>query len=246
MMNNGWKYFFHDLRWWSWKLLHPFQPYGVFYSAFIAERIRKGNRHPTLGQVPENEEHYRKNAEERILHLQSEHGLSEHTRFVDYGCGGGRIGKLLIPLLDKGCYWGLDISGNFFHDGYNSLSKTLMEDKSPRLDVISPESLACVRDFSPQMIYVGGVLHHVPPRGVDRFLNEVSQIIVDGTVCLITNRSGKHKRLGLMRWAYDPEKLAVKLVNRGLSLTSVPDPVLQITDLGTVNEILVVCRAVEE
>jgi SAM-dependent methyltransferase len=35
-------------------------------------------------------------------------GLRQHHRLLDIGCGSLRIGRLLIPYLNRGCYTGLD------------------------------------------------------------------------------------------------------------------------------------------
>lgn len=40
-------------------------------------------------------------------------GLRPQHRVVDYGCGSLRVGCQLIPYLERGCYFGLDVSNRF-------------------------------------------------------------------------------------------------------------------------------------
>lgn len=170
--------------------------------------------------------------------------MTPHTRFLDYGCGGLRMGKLLIPYLDADCYRGIDVTDTFYKAGLKEIPQALIDSKRPVFDVINADTLARMRSFDAQMIYVGGVLHHVPPWELQRFLREVASVIGPSGQCLIMNRSGPHKkRLGLMRWAYDPEKLSRSLARWGVGIVNtMSDPVPPMTDPGTRNEILIVER----
>jgi len=45
-------------------------------------------------------------------------GLQPHMRFLDFGCGSLRAGRLLVPYLDPGNYYGIDINAEIIEVGY--------------------------------------------------------------------------------------------------------------------------------
>lgn len=241
-MNQRLNYLTHDLRWCLWKLRNPGRPYGAFYADYIARRIARGERHPSLSQAPKDPALYVEGARKRVDFLRG-HGLAEDSRFVDYGCGGLRVGKLLIPLLGAGCYWGVDIADDFFQEGYASLDPDLVAAKSPRVGVISPDERRALCAFDPDIIYVGGVLYHVPPWEVKRFFRELSAIITARSRCFVTVRLGPHgSRLGFMRWAYSLKRLRPLLQQLDLDVTAMDDPVVPVKEAGTHNAVLLISR----
>jgi SAM-dependent methyltransferase len=44
-------------------------------------------------------------------------GLRQHHRLLDIGCGSLRVGRLLIPYLNRGCYAGLEPNGWLVREG---------------------------------------------------------------------------------------------------------------------------------
>lgn len=47
-----------------------------------------------------------------------EQGLEPQHRFLDVGCGALRAGRLLVPYLDAGNYYGIDIGADLVEAGY--------------------------------------------------------------------------------------------------------------------------------
>lgn len=47
-----------------------------------------------------------------------EQGLTPDMRFLDVGCGSLRAGRLLVPYLDPGNYYGIDIGAEIIEAGY--------------------------------------------------------------------------------------------------------------------------------
>jgi hypothetical protein len=232
-MRDRLRYLLHDLRWRCWKIGHPHGSYGQFYADFIASRIAGGERHPTLSAIPKDPEHYFHTAQARIDFLR-DYGLEPSTRFVDYGCGGLRMGRLLIPQLNAGCYWGLDVADAFFRAAFDSLDSTLVAEKRPRVAVISPDVLQEVRAFAPQIIYAGGVLLHVPPFEVPGFLDMLARIMTADSIAVVNYQENRQhgRRLGLMRWAYDSTSLMNHAETLGLSANVLDDPVPAKVDPG--------------
>jgi cyclopropane fatty-acyl-phospholipid synthase-like methyltransferase len=71
-------------------------------------------------------------------------GLRQHHSLLDVGCGSLRIGRLLIPYLNSGNYFGVDPNEWLVEEGIRrELGKSLVEIKRPTfLFTDSPESIA--------------------------------------------------------------------------------------------------------
>ena len=52
------------------------------------------------------------------LDFLKEQGLAPSMRFLDVGCGSFRAGRLLVPYLDPGHYYGIDIAAEIIEAGY--------------------------------------------------------------------------------------------------------------------------------
>ena len=62
-------------------------------------------------------------------------GLREHHRLLDLGCGSLRAGRLLIPFLDPGHYFGIEPNAWLIEQGLeNEVGRELLKIKSPRFD----------------------------------------------------------------------------------------------------------------
>jgi hypothetical protein len=60
-------------------------------------------------------------------------GLRQHHVLLDIGCGSLRVGRLLIPYLNKGCYVGVEPEEWLVRDGIlNELGQDMVRLKSPR------------------------------------------------------------------------------------------------------------------
>ncbi len=71
-------------------------------------------------------------------------GLRQHHSLVDVGCGSLRIGRLLIPYLNRGKYFGVEPNEWLVEEGIRrELGKSLVEIKGPTFFFTdSPESIA--------------------------------------------------------------------------------------------------------
>jgi SAM-dependent methyltransferase len=60
-------------------------------------------------------------------------GLREHHRVLDFGCGSLRLGRLLIPYLRQGCYFGIDPNRWLIDDAIaHETGSDVLEIKKPR------------------------------------------------------------------------------------------------------------------
>jgi SAM-dependent methyltransferase len=75
----------------------------------------------------------------RVFELLLRHGLNECHYFLDIGCGSLRIGRLLIPLLLPGRYFGVEPEQRYLHEGLANevvgvFGQELLRRKSPTFD----------------------------------------------------------------------------------------------------------------
>jgi SAM-dependent methyltransferase len=62
-------------------------------------------------------------------------GVREHHKVLDFGCGSLRLGRMLIPLLKKGHYFGIDPNPWLIEDGFkHELGQDIRALKAPRFD----------------------------------------------------------------------------------------------------------------
>src|SRR5262245_38155276 len=76
-------------------------------------------------------------------------GLRQHHSLLDIGCGSLRIGRLLIPYLNRGKYFAIEPNEWLVEEGINrEIGKSLVEIKRPTFffsdspDIIAPANIA--------------------------------------------------------------------------------------------------------
>lgn len=67
----------------------------------------------------------------------SEHGLRPSHKLLDLGCGSLRAGTQLIPYLDPGNYWGVDISADLLEAGWKELGALGLQQRQPRGQLVT-------------------------------------------------------------------------------------------------------------
>lgn len=73
-------------------------------------------------------------------------GLQPAHTLLDLGCGSLRAGTHLIPYLDPGNYWGVDISAELLDAGWGELAALGLQGRQPR------EQLVALEDFEFQRL----------------------------------------------------------------------------------------------
>jgi len=62
-------------------------------------------------------------------------GLRENHKFLDFGCGSLRAGRLLIPYLNAGCYFGIEPNSWLVEEGIrNEIGEAMVRRKECRFD----------------------------------------------------------------------------------------------------------------
>jgi cyclopropane fatty-acyl-phospholipid synthase-like methyltransferase len=71
------------------------------------------------------------------LDFLREHGLRPTHQLLDLGCGSLRAGTQLIPYLDPGHYWGVDISADLLEAGWEELGALGLQQRQPRGQLVA-------------------------------------------------------------------------------------------------------------
>ncbi len=128
-------------------------------------------------------------------------------RVVEYGCGSLRIAGHFIKLLDAGSFFGLDVIADFYEMGIDNIGKALVEEKKPRLAVISDETVAEAAEFQPDFVFAHAVVLHVHPEIVTQLFRNLSAIASKPGSVLAFNvmLHDPHVRYNALGWAW-PEQ----------------------------------------
>ena len=69
-------------------------------------------------------------------------GLRDHHKVLDFGCGSLRLGRLLIPFLQAGCYFGIDPNSWLIADAFDrELGRSIRAIKNPNFS--NNDNFAC-------------------------------------------------------------------------------------------------------
>jgi cyclopropane fatty-acyl-phospholipid synthase-like methyltransferase len=71
------------------------------------------------------------------LDFLRDHGLRPTHKLLDLGCGSLRAGTQLIPYLESGNYWGVDISSDLLEAGWKELGALGLQQHQPRGQLVT-------------------------------------------------------------------------------------------------------------
>jgi SAM-dependent methyltransferase len=203
-----------DYRIEAWLENNPNAIYADFYAYKQKVRLERGDAHPTLGTRLEGPKRFEELGTSNFR-LFRKQGLSPRHKLVDYGCGSLRLGQHIIPYLNEGHYFGLDLIDFFFEIGRQELlDQGILNEKKPLLRVINEDSLLQAREFSPDFIISFAVLVHVPPDELDRYFANMFFLAHHGTTILIHGDLAERQfRYSLESWAHSRSRVE-RLVKR--------------------------------
>jgi SAM-dependent methyltransferase len=127
-------------------------------------------------------------------------GLRCWYKFLDIGCGVGRLSRVLVPWLEEGCYTGVDISpAALEHAKTLSVAEGWVV-KQPRF--LLNGDLDFEGEFD--MLWAHSVFTHLPPQQIDVMIKNAAKLLKPNAKFLFTFKQAKGAapvRTGLKQFA---------------------------------------------
>lgn len=127
----------------------------------------------------------------RQFEYLSNHGLLPNHKLLEIGCGNLRAGLHFIRYLNKGNYYGTDISWRVIEDGKGNLSRHHLMSKSPHLFVTDSANYDFFEDNKFDVIHAHGVFTNMPSNVLTQHLIEAKRLLKKDGFFDFTFREGK-------------------------------------------------------
>lgn len=123
--------------------------------------------------------------------LLVKHGLRGHHRLCDVGCGSLRAGRLFIPYLDLGCYYGIEPEDWLVREGLARFVGDMRDYRIPQF--ITERRDFPLQDFGVQFDYVlaQSIFSHADPNQVKLCLRNAAKCLAPGGQILANWAEGK-------------------------------------------------------
>lgn len=148
---------------------------AAYYDA-LAEKLKQGTRHSSLGANLRGVDDWWSAGKSKFEKLLRGFAIGRDDRVVEYGCGSLRVGAHFIRHLDRGRYFGLDVSQGLVDIGRELLGEALLREKAPRLAAIDERSLAEAARFDAAFVFASAVAYCVQPDENDEFLRNLARL----------------------------------------------------------------------
>jgi len=135
------------------------------------------------------------------FNLLTSFGLRDFHKLLDIGCGSLRAGKLIIPFLRTGNYYGVEPNNWLIKDGLkNELGNEIISLKSP---VFSNSSNFDFQSFNTNFDYLiaQSIFSHASKEQIIRCLSETKEVMKKDGFFLATFILGKENYTG-SEWVY--------------------------------------------
>jgi hypothetical protein len=167
------------------------------YVDFMRKKLASGQGHSTLGPVIRDEAYTRRKAE-RWSQQMIELGLKPDHLCIEYGCGSLWAAEPIVRYLDKGRFYGIDLTDQFYEVGRQRLAD-LLQEKQVRLAVISEPILRDIAALQPDFLFSRKVLPHVAEEALPRYLANVCSVMATKTIAVLDNTPGVNKDDGSIK-----------------------------------------------
>jgi len=107
-------------------------------------------------------------------------GLERRHHMLEIGCGNLRAGRHFIKFLRAGHYTGVDISPEILLAAQETIVTDELQDKVPRLFVVSGSGLAFLPDESFDVVHAHSVFSHTPLGVIEAYLAAVYRLLQPG------------------------------------------------------------------
>jgi len=154
-----------------------------------------------IGRGDEWESHGR----EQFLFLIHE-GLRCWYKFLDVGCGVGRLARTIVPFLEDSCYTGVDISPAALAHARELSAIEGWVAKNPRFLINSDLDLP---DTQFDLLWAHSVFTHLPPQQIELMIANAAKVLKTGGKFLFTYKQARQaQRSGLKQFQYPPSYFA--------------------------------------
>lgn len=131
-------------------------------------------------------------------------GLREYHKLLDIGCGSLRGGRLFVPYLSKGHYFGLEPDSLLVRDGIkNELGGSILIVKAPQF-VYSEMFDLSFGDVTFDYVLAQSIFSHASKRQIKKCLSEVRRVLAPGGKFIFTYFRGDADYEG-DTWAQQPD-----------------------------------------
>lgn len=134
-------------------------------------------------------------------------GLAPDHKFLDFGCGTGRLARHMIPYLNTANYVGIDISMGALENCANICESENLWDKSPWfVHSVDGMLLPALDKCLFQYIWAHSVFTHLPPELIRCALQDIKKLLSDsGTFAFTYKKRDRTYRTGLKQFGYTTE-----------------------------------------
>jgi SAM-dependent methyltransferase len=137
-------------------------------------------------------------------------GLRQHHSLLDVGCGSLRIGRLLIPYLNRGKYFGIEPNEWLVREGIKrELGETLLQIKSPTFFFSDSPDMIAQANSSFDFVLAQSIFSHCGLDLIKNWLSAVSRSLVENGALIATFLIGEEDS-PKMGWTY-PECVNYRL-----------------------------------
>jgi len=198
----------------EYRRLYQGADYVEAYSRHTDLRIRNDGPAQAIGGDWENH---------GLLQLEflKRRGLKPTSRFLDLGCGTGRLARRVVPYLDAGKYVGLDISAGALAYASDLSVDEGWADKRPRF-LLGDGTLRAVEGMPFDIIWAHSVCTHLPQNLIEGLFVGLASMEF-GEFYFTYKRRPVAKRTGLKQFGYPFSFFEYMARSVGLKAEELPD-----------------------
>jgi SAM-dependent methyltransferase len=136
------------------------------YSEYYANRMNR---------IVKNNPNWGLNLNKKFqLEFLIDQGLKKNDKFLDYGCGALAAGVLFVDFLNKGKYFGVDISFKAIEEGQNRIISRSLLNKEPQLYLLKSGKADFFSNHQFDIIWSQSVFTHLPPKDAQNVISILS------------------------------------------------------------------------